>query len=237
MGMAVHSSQDMQSVYSAQINTLQAQVPSGTTQAIQIGNQIQATAAQQIAVNINTEAVSMQALATAELRKAHRETLLDTRALADQENAVEAQCGYLTVLAPPVCAGGGGGGGMGCDRQRHDPGQWRWHNRRPSAGDQRSTEYAMSTHRASTLASSVPRFVCRIPWAWLCRGARGADPVPGHCVWPPRSVSLFTFPCTIRRHPRRSRHSLNFRWRRPSTRRRHLPILPLADTVAQRPQS
>jgi P-type conjugative transfer protein TrbJ len=110
MGMAVRSSQDMQMVYSAQINTLQAQAPSGITQAVQIGNQIQATTAQQIAVNINTEAVSMQALATAELRKAHRETLLDSRALQDQNDAVAQECGYLTVLAPPACAGGGAGG-------------------------------------------------------------------------------------------------------------------------------
>jgi hypothetical protein len=53
----------------------------------------------------------MQALATAELRKAHRETLLDARALEDQTNAVEQECGYLTVLAPPVCAGGAGNAG------------------------------------------------------------------------------------------------------------------------------
>jgi len=112
MGMAMRSSQDMQMVYASQINTLRAQVPSGMTQAVEIGNDIQATQAQQAAVYMNAQTVAMQAMATAELRKAHREVLLDQRALRDQTDSVAAECGYLTVFHPPVCQGGGQTSGM-----------------------------------------------------------------------------------------------------------------------------
>lgn len=106
MGMAVRSSQDMQTVYASQINTLQAQVPAGMTQAVQIGNQISATRAQQDSVYMNAQAVAMQTMATAALRTAHRETMLDARALQDQQKAVAQECGHLTVMHPPVCQSG-----------------------------------------------------------------------------------------------------------------------------------
>jgi P-type conjugative transfer protein TrbJ len=110
MGMAVRNSQNMQVFYSGQIKTLQAQAPSGMTQAVQIGNQIQATQAQQQAVYMNAQTVAMQTLATAELRKADRETLLDARALQDQRHAITEECGQVTVLRPPVCSHGSGAG-------------------------------------------------------------------------------------------------------------------------------
>jgi hypothetical protein len=100
----------MAEYYAGQINTLQAQVPSGITQAAQIGNQITATRAQQSAVEMNAQGAALQALATAELRKAHRETLLDARALRDEGDAVIFACSQMTEWTSPACGGATGGG-------------------------------------------------------------------------------------------------------------------------------
>lgn len=119
MGMAMRQSQNLQSVYAPQLAALRAQAPSGITQAVQIGNQIQATQAQQQSVYMNAQTVAFQALATAELRKAHRVVLLDSRALLDQETAVATECGYIVNFSPPACSaampqvGGATGGVVG----------------------------------------------------------------------------------------------------------------------------
>ena len=106
MSQVLGLSQQMQGFYAPQINAMQGVAPGGITQAVQVGNQMMATAAQQQSVYMNAQTVSFQALATAELRKAHRETLLDTRALKDQEDAVAAECGYIVNFAPPACSAG-----------------------------------------------------------------------------------------------------------------------------------
>ena len=117
MSQVLNLSKQMQTLYTPQINAMQGLSPTGITQAVQIGNQMIATQAQQQAVYKNAQTVSLQALATAELRKAHRETLLDSRALLDQENAVASECGFIVNFQPPACSAplppvpGGPGGG------------------------------------------------------------------------------------------------------------------------------
>ena len=104
MSQVLGLSQQMQTFYAPQIAAIQAIAPGGITQAVQIGNQMTATAAQQQAVYMNAQTVAFQAMATAELRKAHRETLLDSRALLDQENAVATECSYIVNFSPPACS-------------------------------------------------------------------------------------------------------------------------------------
>jgi P-type conjugative transfer protein TrbJ len=109
LGLAAQRSQDIAADYSAQLAVLEAQEAEGPTQAAQIANQISATRGQQAAAYQAAEASAWQAMATAKLREAHKNELLEAKIAQNQVGAIAGACGQLTVITTAICQDGGGG--------------------------------------------------------------------------------------------------------------------------------
>ncbi len=102
-GIVAGQTQTQLRSYSSQLAALEGQSVDGMTQAVQVGNAIQATIGQQQAVQATTQNAAFQAFATAELRRAERESIFDAKATKNQREAIAASCSMLTVISPPVC--------------------------------------------------------------------------------------------------------------------------------------
>ncbi len=112
---------------SQQVNTLSAQCASqassgadgafaagGIKAAVQGGTELAATSTQCAESRLQLQTAGFQAMVTAEVRRADRESMIAAKVQMDRSNAIAAMCSQLTAIAaPPVCtqqpAAGGGG--------------------------------------------------------------------------------------------------------------------------------
>ena len=109
MGVAMARYQSGAADYSQRLATYEAQDVSGPTQAAMVANQIAATRGQQEAAQALVANSAFQALATAELRRAHREAMIQQKVAQNQDAMIRGACAQMTVIRPPVCNSGTGG--------------------------------------------------------------------------------------------------------------------------------
>lgn len=103
LGAVNDQTQPLSQQYTAQLASLEGTGVSGMTQAVQVGNSIQATIGQQQAAQATQMNAALQALATAEIRRADRDAMIGAKVRADRADAIAAACSQLTSMSPPVC--------------------------------------------------------------------------------------------------------------------------------------
>lgn len=103
LGAVNDQTQPLSRQYTAQLASLEGTGASGMTQAVQVGNSIQATIGQQQAAQATQTNAALQALATAEIRRADRESMIAAKVQVDRAEAITAACSQLTSMSPPVC--------------------------------------------------------------------------------------------------------------------------------------
>jgi conjugal transfer/entry exclusion protein len=117
LGLVNDQTRDLSRRYTMKLASLEGTPAEGQTQAIQVGNSINATIGQQNAALATQTNATLQALATAELKKADRESMIAAKAQQNRLVAIAASCSQLTTMSPPVCqqqpASGAPGGAPG----------------------------------------------------------------------------------------------------------------------------